>query len=140
MSGRATFTPTLGDYASANRSNIRWAWRRPRTLRTWVAFIAIMAAIGAVIGWEDGGVWVPGFALAYALLGFVIMPLVHTLSYLLAPRRLARLYASSLRRPYRRNGLGTRRAYPLLTRKVSPAMPGRSCSDGTKGDSGSSCT
>jgi len=90
MTGSVTFTPTETDYVGAMRANFVLAMRRRRTLRVIAITLLVFAAIGAGVGLIDGSpAWYAAGGLVY---GAILFALIYLTSYLLLPRRAARLF------------------------------------------------
>jgi hypothetical protein len=92
MAGQSSWTPMAADFVAANRTNLRLAFRRRRFLRTWALFTIFMAGAGAMVSWLDGELHhAVSLCAAYAALGFVMLPVIYALAYVLVPRRVKRL-------------------------------------------------
>lgn len=93
MTGSVTFTPSEADYVGAIRANFLFAVRRRRTLRPIAIIALVFAALGAGLGLIDGSpAWAAAYAVGGLLYGLVLFALIYLTSYLLLPRRAARLF------------------------------------------------
>ena len=95
MMGELAFEPEPAHYVAANRAHLLAMWCRGRTWRTWLGMIALMSGIGAFLGyWLGGTDFVTEVATEYALLGIIIMPVVHLILFAVTiPIRIRRTFA-----------------------------------------------
>ncbi|MDF0488134.1 YcxB family protein [Sphingomonas sp. H39-1-10] len=93
MTRSVTFTPSEADYVAAMRANFVRAIRRRRVIFRVTIAALVFAAIGAAIGLADGGIlWAVPYALGGLTYGAILFAIIYVSSYLLLPRRAARLF------------------------------------------------